>query len=106
MGETIEIKTEQLVHEFVWIFNDKADIEIIKEIDSANYGIGFDLDVKGIPCRLYDESIINGIEFDNEDGCLKIEIDRLNSFTKEEQVNVANYLKDIITQSGFMGTFE
>ena len=100
MGQIIEIKTEQLVHEFVWIFNNETGIEIIKEIDSVNYGIGFDLSVQNIPCRLYDESIANGIEYDKE-GCLKIEIDRFNHFTENEQTNAADYIKGIIQQANF-----
>src|SRR4051812_5709864 len=100
MGQEIEIKTDQTVYEFVTVFLNRPNIEMLGEFDSVNYGEGYDFKVQGIQCRLYDESHTHGIEEDNHS--LRIEIDRYDNFSSHEQNSVTTALINIISDNGII----
>lgn len=96
MGVVLEIKIAQSVHEFAFLFKDKSNIEVIGEFDSANCGIGYDLNVSGAACRLFDDIDTR----DEENPSLYIEIDRYNKLNSDQQTAVEDYLKLIVSQTG------
>ena len=89
MGQDLNIKTSLSVHELALILSSNDNIINLCEIDSINYGIGYDFKVKDIECRLYEESS------DNEDSLI-IEIDRFNKQTIIEQKKVYVLLDQLI----------
>ncbi|MCW3102214.1 MAG: hypothetical protein JWO09_654 [Bacteroidetes bacterium] len=98
MANIIEIKTNKSVFDFATIFLDQTDIEIIREFDSANYGIGYDLIVRHAACRLFD-----GLDTQDEnDPTLYLEIDRENILSPTALSAVVVYLSSILKRKDFI----
>ena len=55
MAIRLEVKTDLRVKDFVQFFACEKDWKILGEIDSMNYGEGYDLTFNSVPVRLYDD---------------------------------------------------
>jgi hypothetical protein len=86
MGHDLKIKTELTVHEMAENLKKYSDIKELHEIDSINYGDGYDFILNKVSCRLYND--------EDSDNGLIIEIDRHDNSAKTEQKEVT----DLLTQ--------
>ena len=101
MAFYLEIITDKNVHEVISILKNHPGVLGVREFDSVNYGEGYDVEIRKIPCRLYNEntSYSNG-QIEVPHNFLNIEIDRHNCSGLDEQKEITEMLKKIITQNG------
>ena len=122
MSKNIEILTDLRVKDLLPILLKIPGVTSSGEIDSVNYGEGFDLTYKNLDLRLYDDlrsyEVMGDIDFqigelswdeafqrialtNKGHACLTIEIDRYEKETKEIQSEIRLKILDILKENGF-----
>jgi len=103
MAIELNIRTSKTVSDIISIFKNFDTISILGEFDSLNYGDGYDLVVRNVSCRLYDDSKTFGLKTsDSKNKGLIIEIDRHDKHDKADQQIVSRILKQVVENAGYM----
>lgn len=118
----IEIQTDLRVHDLIDLLKKKCAIQDIREIDSVNYGEGYDFTYEEFPLRLYDDNRSDLVRVDTEfvsgkiswnesfekvlqtmkgKGLLRIEIDRHNQYLKSKREKISSDIESFLIAEGF-----
>ncbi len=118
----LQLRTDERVCNVVRHFERRAGWTIVREIDSANYGEGYDLLFGSVPVRLYDDQRSDEVmrriarhaertEWEREitevardmagTVWLQFEIDRWNEATPEDRERAVENLRQSLLESGY-----
>jgi hypothetical protein len=127
MAILIKVLTDIRAKELLPTLLKLPKLNVVKEIDSLNYGEGFDITYEGLEIRLYDDyrsdEVMSDAEFLNGKiswdqafdkaiikfrgkVSLNIEIDRHHNQTKELRMEAATALSNLLKTSNFELTVE
>jgi hypothetical protein len=122
MAVLINIPTDKRTKELLSVLLQDPQISLSNQIDSVNYGEGYELKYKNLSFRLYDDERSDQVAIDidfkegllNWDktfekiikqnpgkGVLKIEIDRHNKTSKEMQMEALRVIEEILKKENF-----
>lgn len=122
MGTWVTLRTDDRVRDVVPLFRQTEGVRIIREIDSANYGEGYDLEIGGVPARLYDDTRSDEAHADPQwkAGCcdweeafhhaarrlrgeafLTFEIDRYDKHPEEARLRASQWIEQLLVTGGY-----